>query len=444
MIARSKFRDRSVRRPLFQIAAACCDRRGIHYGWVVAAVVFLTMLSSAAAVGLPSAFLVPLSEEFGWDIDQISSALAIRFVLFGLLGPFAAILIERYGLRRIICLALVLVACGLGMATIMSQVWHLLLLWGVVLGTGAGLTALVLSAIVVNRWFDRRRGLVLGLLTASAATGQLAFLPLAAWLIETVGWRYAVVPVILCCLVVALLAFLLMANRPEEVGLRPYGAAPSAAPEPVATGRPGFREPFVALFEASRNPTFWVLFGTFFVCGLSTSGLIQTHFITLCGDFGMGPVPAASVLAMMGLFDLVGTVLSGWLSDRYDNRKLLFWYYGLRGLSLFWLPHSEFSLVGLSVFAMFYGLDWIATVPPTVKLTTAAFGKARAGMVFGWIFAGHQVGGAIAAYGAGLSRTVWLTYTPALYAAGLACFVAAVAVFLIRRPAAPTLSAAGA
>lgn len=433
-----------MRRPFFQIAAAGFERRGIHYGWVIAALAFLTMLSSAAAVGLPGAFLVPLSEEFGWDIDQISSALALRFALFGLMGPFAAILIERYGLRRIICTALLLVAAGLGLAVIMSEVWHLVLLWGVVLGTGAGLTALVLSAIVVNRWFDQRRGLVLGLLTASAATGQLAFLPLAAWLIETVGWRLAVTPVIACCLLIALLAFLLLANRPEDVGLRPFGADPKAAPEPLPAGRPGFREPFTALFEASRTPVFWVLFGTFFICGLSTSGLIQTHFITLCGDYGMGPVPAASVLAMMGVFDLVGTVLSGWLSDRYDNRKLLFWYYGLRGLSLFWLPHSEFTLYGLSLFAMFYGLDWIATVPPTVKLTTAAFGKARAGMVFGWIFAGHQVGSAVAAYGAGLSRTVWLTYTPALYVAGLSCLVAAAMVFLIRKPAGPSLSAAGA
>src|SRR5690606_15693270 len=213
IIAPSKCQGCSVRRPFFQIAAAVCDRYGIHYGWVVAVLAFLTMLSSAAAVGLPGAFLVPLSEEFGWDIDQISSALAVRFALFGLMGPFAAILIERYGLRRIICVALGLVAAGLGLAVVMTRVWHLVLLWGVVLGTGAGLTALVLSAIVVNRWFDRRRGLVLGLLTASAATGQLAFLPLAAWLIETVGWRLAVTPVIACCLLIALLAFLLLANR---------------------------------------------------------------------------------------------------------------------------------------------------------------------------------------------------------------------------------------
>ncbi|MFV0282891.1 MAG: MFS transporter [Castellaniella sp.] len=424
-----------MRRPFLDLLAAPLARQGLHYGWVVAALAFLTMLSSAAAIGLPGAFLLPLSREFGWDIDRISSALAVRFMLFGLMGPFAAILIERYGLRRIICLALSLAACGLGLAVFMTQSWHLVLLWGVVLGAGAGLTALVLTAIVVNRWFDRHRGLVLGVLTASSATGLLAFLPLATWLIEVAGWRLALLPVVVCCLAVAGLVGLLMCDRPEDMGLRPYGADPQTPPEPVLVGRPGFGTPIAVLFQAARRPVFWVLFGTFFVCGLSTSGLIQTHFITLCGDYGLSPVPAASVLALMGVFDLVGTVLSGWLSDRYDNRKLLFWYYGLRGLSLFWLPHSGFSLVGLSVFAMFYGLDWIATVPPTVRLTTAAFGKIQAGMVFGWIFAGHQIGGAIAAYGAGLSRTVWLTYDPALYAAGLVCLIAALAVFLIRRPA---------
>ena len=198
-----------------------------------------------------------------------------------------------------------------------------------------------------------------------------------------------------------------------------------------------FATPFKALAEASRSGTFWILFATFFICGLSTNGLVQTHFISLCGDNGMGAVPAASVLAMMGAFDFVGTVLSGWLSDRYDNRKLLFWYYGLRGLSLFWLPHSEFTFYGLGLFAMFYGLDWIATVPPSVKLAGATFGPQKVGLVFGWIFAAHQIGAAVAAWGAGLTRTLLLTYTPALYAAGAACLVAAGLVLLIQRPARP-------
>lgn len=410
-------------------------RRGIHYAWVIAALTFLTMLTSSAALGLPGAMMQPLSREFGWDTEQISSALAVRFALFGLLGPFAAIFMERFGLRNIVCAALTLVATGLVLATRMTQFWHLVALWGILLGVGSGLTALVLGAVVSTRWFDTHRGLVIGLLTASSATGQLLFLPLAAWLIQHHGWRWAVLPVFASCAVVAVLAFLFMRNRPHELALAPFGAAPSNTP-PVAPAVPALSilTPFHILHTAAQSKVFWILFSTFFICGLSTSGLIQTHFISLCGDAGLGAVPAASVLAMMGAFDLVGTILSGWLSDRYDNRKLLFWYYGLRGLSLFWLPHSTFTLYGLSLFAMFYGLDWIATVPPTVKLAGAAFGKEKAGMVFGWIFAAHQLGAAVAAFGAGRARTILMTYNPALYAAGGACLVAALLIMLLKRP----------
>jgi MFS family permease len=418
-----------------QPLSAWMHRRGFHFSWIIVAITFLTMLTSSAALGLPGALLQPLSKEFGWNIDQISSALAIRFALFGLIGPFAAIFMERFGLRKVICTALVLIACCLLLSTQMSQLWHLFVLWGLVLGVGTGMTALVLGAVVANRWFESHRGLVIGLLTASSATGQLIFLPFAAWLIENHGWRMAVIPVFISCAIVAILAFLFIRNRPHEVGIAAYGADPSVvlAVPPPATHMTMW-EPLRVLGGISRNRTFWVLAGTFFICGLSTSGLIQTHFISLCGDYGLAAIPAASVLAMMGAFDFVGTILSGWLSDRYDNRKLLFWYYGLRGLSLLWLPHSDFTLYGLSIFAMFYGLDWIATVPPTVKLAGASFGKERAGMIFGWIFAAHQIGSAIAAYGGGLSRTILLTYTPALYAAGGACLFAAGIIFLIRKP----------
>jgi sugar phosphate permease len=278
--------------------------------------------------------------------------------------------------------------------------------------------------------------LVLGLLTASSATGQLIFLPLAAWLIDHVGWRMAIAPVAALCVVVFVLALALIRNRPDDLGLRAFGAAanvPAGAATPAR--RLGMLEPITALASATRSPMFWVLAGTFFVCGLSTNGLIQTHFISLCGDYGLAALPAASVLAMIGAFDFVGTIGSGWLSDRFDNRKLLFWYYGLRGLSLLWLPHSDFTLYGLSLFAMFYGLDWVATVPPTVKLASATFDRARGPMIFGWIFASHQLGGAVAAYGAGLSRTVLASYTPALYAAGVACILAAVSIMLVRSPA---------
>jgi MFS family permease len=415
--------------------------RGVHYAWVVMSIVFLTMLVSSAALGLPGAFLKPLSREFGWTTAQISSALALRFMLYGLIGPFAAILMERCGLRRIVCMALVLVAGGVLLVTRMTALWQLIVLWGLVLGIGSGLTALVLGATVANRWFDRRRGLVLGLLTASSATGQLIFLPLASSLIAHYGWRVAVAPVVIACLAVAVLAFLFLQDRPRSLGLLAFGA--EAAPlEAAVSWRPNYFEPVKVLGSVSRTGTFWVLFGTFFVCGLSTSGLIQTHFISLCGDYGLAAIPAASVLAMIGAFDFVGTIGSGWLSDRFDNRKLLFWYYGLRGLSLLWLPHSDFSFYGLSLFAMFYGLDWVATVPPTVKLASAAFGKERGAMIFGWIFAGHQLGSATAAYGAGLSRTLMLTYTPALYAAGAACIIAASAIFLIRRPSMVVLAPA--
>ena len=418
------------------------QRRGIHFSWAILAIVFLTMLSSSAALGLPGAFLQPLSKEFGWSTDQISSAMALRFMLFGLMGPFAAILMERYGLRTIICTALVLVASGLLLATQMTALWQLVLLWGVLLGVGSGMTALVLGAVVATRWFDQRRGLVLGMLTASSATGQLVFLPLAAWLIDRYGWRVAITPVFITCLLVALLAFCFIRNRPQDLGLRAFGANPDVPDAPLPTKRLGFMEPLNVLGSVSKSSTFWVLFGTFFVCGLSTSGLIQTHFISLCGDYGLAALPAASVLAMIGGFDFVGTILSGWLSDRFDNRKLLFWYYGLRGLSLFWLPHSDFTLYGLSLFAMFYGLDWVATVPPTVKLVSAHFSKERAGMIFGWVFAGHQLGSAVAAYGAGLTRTVMFSYTPALYVAGAACLVAATAILLAKSAAQPGSQAA--
>ena len=411
-------------------------RRGLHYSWVIVAVTFLTGLTSSAALGLPGALLQPLATEFGWDAEQISSALAVRFVLFGLMGPFAAILMERFGLRHVVVTALTLVAAGMALATQMTQFWHLVLFWGIMLGIGSGMTALVLSAIVSNRWFDSHRGLVVGMLTASSATGQLVFLPVGAWLIERFGWRMAVIPVFAACALAAVLVLLLMRNRPNELGLTPYGAAPGTEVAPLApTMHVTFATPFKVLASVAGNRVFWILFGTFFICGLSTNGLIQTHFISLCGDAGLAAVPAASVLAMMGAFDLVGTIGSGWLSDRYDNRKLLFIYYGLRGLSLFWLPYSEFTFYGLSLFAMFYGLDWIATVPPTVRLVASTFGKERAGMVFGWVFAGHQLGAAVAAWGAGRVRTMMLTYNPALFAAGAACLVAAGVILLIRRTA---------
>jgi MFS family permease len=389
------------------------------------------MLVTAGAVGAPGVLIGPLQKEFGWATSEISSALAIRLALFGLMGPFAAAFMNRFGVRPVVSVALTLIALSVLGSFAMTQLWHLMLLWGVVLGLGTGMTAMVLGATVATRWFTHRRGLVVGLLTASTATGQLVFLPLLAELTERVGWRYAMVFVLAMILVAAVAVLLLMRDRPADVGLAPYGetrivpalATPTSLLAMLAS-------PLVALREASSSRTFWVLFGTFFVCGASTNGLVQTHFISLCGDYGMAAVTAAGVLAVIGIFDFAGTVGSGWLSDRYDSRWLLFWYYGLRGLSLLYLPFTGFSFYGLSLFAVFYGLDWVATVPPTVKIAADRFGE-KTNLVFGWIFAGHQLGAAFAAYGAGFSRTVYESYLPAFFIAGGLClFAAAFAVTL--------------
>jgi predicted MFS family arabinose efflux permease len=236
----------------------------------------------------------------------------------------------------------------------------------------------------------------------------------------------------------ASLVLLLMSDRPGDLGLRPFGdtgAEPLPAPPPATA--PIMAAALGTLRDAAKTRVFWILFATFFICGASTNGLIQVHLIPMCLDFGIPQVQAASLLAAMGVFDFVGTIASGWLSDRYDNRWLLFWYYGLRGLSLVALPFSDFSFYGLSLFALFYGLDWIATVPPTVRLTAQRFGPERANLVFGWVFAAHQLGAGAAAFGAGLSRTVLASYLPAFFAAGALCIVAALIVLTISRPPKP-------
>jgi len=320
----------------------------------------------------------------------------------------------------------------------MTKVWQLMLLWGVVIGIGTGMTALVLGATIATRWFSARRGLVVGILTASVATGQLVFLPLLASLTERFGWRVALGLICVMLGVSAIAVLLVMRDRPSDVGLRPFGdAGTEPLPAPAANNAPIMAAALGTLRDASKTSVFWILFATFFICGASTNGLVQVHLIPMCLDFGIPQVEAASLLAAMGVFDFFGTICSGWLSDRYDNRYLLFWYYGLRGLSLLFLPFTDFSFYGLSLFAMFYGLDWIATVPPTVRLTAQRFGPERANLVFGWVFAGHQLGAATAAFGAGLSRTLLATYLPAFFAAGALCIVAALIVLAIARQPKP-------
>src|SRR5580698_10761257 len=414
--------------------AAALARRNIHYGWVIVAVTFLTTIVTAAAMSTPGVLIVPLEKEFGWDTEQISSALALRLMLFGLFGPFAAAFMNRYGVRAVMVSAVILISAGFLASLAMTSVWQLILLWGFVVGIGTGLTAMVLAVTVATRWFNARRGLVMGIFAASNATGQLVFLPLIATLATNYGWRMSLVFVCAMLAIAGVAGMLLMRDRPSDVGLPVYGETVVTPPPAAGVGLvSALLAPLTVLKDVARVPVFWVLFGTFFVCGCSTNGLIQTHFVSLCHDYGLVATAAASVLAMMGIFDFIGTIGSGWLSDRFDNRWLLFWYYGLRGLSLLYLPFTDFTFYGLSLFAVFYGLDWIATVPPTVKLTADRFGREKAGIVFGWVFVGHQLGAATAAFGAGLTRTEFNTYLPAFFVAGALCIIAALAVLMVRK-----------
>ncbi len=430
---------------LSHILAPALARRGVHYGWAMVAVTFLAMLSTAAAMGMPGVLMTPLRAEFGWQVAAVSGPLALRLALYGLMGPFAAALLARHGMRAVVGVAMTLIVAGIALATRMTALWQLWATWGLLVGLGTGLTAMVLGATVANRWFTARRGLVIGLLTASAATGSLIFLPAAAWLAQHYGWRVALLPAALACAVSGALVLLVARDDPAELGLAPYGERPLATPARAMrpSGNPA-RLAVAVLAQAAGHRTFWLLFFTFFVCGLSTNGLIGTHFIPLCIDYGLPAVAAAGVLATMGAFDFVGTIGSGWLTDRVDSRRLLFAYYGLRGLSLMALPFTHFSFYGLSLFAMFYGLDWIATVPPTVRLAAQHFGRERAGVVFGWVFCAHQLGAAVAAYGAGWSRDALATYLPAFFAAGALCLLAALASLAIGRSRGESAAPAGA
>lgn len=415
--------------------ASYLARRSLHYGWLVAGLTFLALLVAAGIRATPSVLIVPLEHEFGWSRATISLAISINLVLYGLIGPFAAAVLEQIGIRRTMVFALILLGVGVSLTTLMSASWQLVLLWGVVVGSGTGVIALVLGAIVVNRWFVERRGLVLGVLTASTATGQLVFLPMLASLVERFGWRSAVLTIAGVAVLIIPLIALLMRDRPSQVGLRPFGEKSETVEVRHHNVNP-IASTLSTLRLGMRSRDFWLLSGSFFICGASTNGLIGTHLIPACIDHGIPEVKAAGLLAVMGMFDFVGTTASGWLSDRWNNRYLLFWYYGLRGLSLIFLPFSfDPHFYGLSIFAVFYGLDWIATVPPTVRLTTNVFGKEKAGVMFGWIVAAHQIGAATAAFGAGALRT-WLgTYLQAFILSGILCLIAAALVLRIsQRP----------
>jgi sugar phosphate permease len=406
-------------------------RSTIHYAWVIAGVTFLVLIVTSGVRATPGVLMVPLETEFGWSRTAISAAVAINIALFGLIGPFAASLMDRYGLRRIVLAAIALLSISVAMTTQMRTQWQLTLLWGILVGSGTGVTALVLAAVVASRWFDERRGLVLGVLSAANATGQLEFLPLLARLIDTHGWRTAAMAVSGAAAAVFVVVAFLMRDRPSDVGLQPYGHRASAAPlaAPLA--------PLAALRVALGKPAFWLLAGSFFVCGASTNGLIGTHLIPACHDYGISEVRAAGLLAMMGIFDIIGTTASGWLTDRFSSRNLLCAYYVLRGVSLLFLPASLLHQESLGWFAMFYGLDWVATVPPTVRLTSEAFGRENTGVVYGWIGASHQLGASMAALGAGVIRTSLGDYRAAFWLASALCLLAGLAFVTVGRRSLP-------
>ena len=412
--------------------------RRIHPAWWVAAVTFLALLGAAAFRAVPGVLIDPLRAEFGWSVSTISAAVAINMALYGLTAPFAAALMERFGIRRVVMCALLVVATGSGLTVFMTASWQLMLLWGVLVGLGAGSMALSLVATVTGRWFVARRGLVSGILTAGGAAGQLIFLPLVAWIDSEWGWRAASLGTTAAALAVLPLVAWLLRDRPRDLGVTPYGGTAADDVDPVRTG--AGRAALRGLVEASRSRPFWLLAGGFFICGMSTNGLVQPHFIPAAHDHGMPVTTAAGLLAVVGLFDIAGTVFSGWLTDRVDPRALLLAYYGLRGLSLFLLPtlFGPDLQASMIAFIVFYGLDWVATVPPTLALCREHFG-ARAPVVFGWVFASHQVGSAVAAFGGGVIRDATGSYDLAWYLAGALCLVAAAASISIRRnlPTAP-------
>lgn len=407
--------------------------RRIHPAWFVAIVAFLALVGAAGFRAAPSVLMLPLEEQFGWSRTELSFAVTVNLLLYGLMAPFAAALMARFGLRRVTAAALVLVAGGAALSTLATAPWMLVLTWGVLIGLGTGSMALVFAATVADHWFVRSRGLVVGVLTAGSATGQLIFLPFIALLVTEQGWQQASLLVAIAALAVVPLVLIFLRNHPVDIGLTPYGAPDTWTYEPPERGN-AVRLALTTLRRASRVRTFWALVAGFAICGATTNGLVGTHFIPSAHDHGMPETAAAGLLAIVGIFDIVGTIASGWLTDRINPRILLAVYYAGRGLGLLVLPFLLSATVQppLFVFVVIYGLDWVATVPPTVALCREIFGK-DGPIVFGWVFASHQVGAAIAATVAGFVRDSTGTYTAAWFGAAGLCVVAAVVSATITR-----------
>ncbi|WP_069461820.1 MFS transporter [Actinacidiphila rubida] len=425
--------------------AARRPRFGLHRAWAVAGVTFVALVGAAAFASLPGLLIDPLHTEFGWSRGMIGLAVSLNLALYGLTAPFAAALMDRFGMRVVVACALATIALGSGLTVWMTQSWQLVLCWGLLVGLGSGSMALAFAATVTNRWFVAKRGLVTGMLTAGGAAGQLVFLPLLSWITEHHGWRPAAATVSVAALAVVPFVWFLLRDHPADVGLAPYGAT-QFVPKPVPASGSALRA-VKALREASRTGTFWLLAGTFAICGASTNGLVKTHFVPAAHDHGLPVTTAASLLAVIGVFDIAGTVASGWFTDRISPRRLLAIYYGLRGLSLMFLPMllSDSIHPPMVLFIVFYGLDWVATVPPTIALCREHYGENSA-IVFGWVLASHQVGAALVAYLGGVARDALGSYDVVWYTSGALCGIAALMSLVIRRRpvvAVPAVALAG-
>ncbi len=415
------------------------------FGWVVVGLSFLATLNSAGIRSALPVFINPLEAEFGWSRLSISWAGGISLLLFGVGAPLTGWLLDRFGPRWVMLVGLTLLGAGVAATTLMQELWHLILLWGLVIGIGAAGMSSVLAASIAHRWFVARRGLALGILSGASSTGQLIFIPLLMMVVVASGWRAAaliMVAVSLC--MIALIGFG-MRNAPSDVGLEAYGSeieGPPGAGKGASLARSlgsttamrgQAAPPPVSIRHAVKHSTFWLLCGSYFVCGGTSSGLIGLHLIPHAIERGIPQVTAAWTVGVMGAMNLVGTLLSGWLTDRMDSRKLLAAVYVLRGISLFILPYvTNFS--GLFIFAIIYGLDWFATVPPSIYLTGETFGNQSIGRIYGWIFLAHQLGAFVSAIGAGTIFDWAGRYEPAFIIGGVMGLAAAVMALSIKSP----------
>ncbi|MEU9606663.1 MFS transporter [Streptomyces sp. NPDC048057] len=414
--------------------------RGVHRAWLVAAVAGLTIVTAGAFSTMPGLLLDPLHDEFQWSRGSIGFASAVNMVLYGLTAPFAAALMDRFGMRRVVTCALLTIAAGALLTTTMTSAWQLTLFWGLLVGLGTGSMAMAFAATVTNRWFVKRRGLVTGVLASASVFGQMIFLPGLAWVVDTYSWRPANITLALGALVVGPLVWLFLRDHPADVGQRAYGAKefqPEPAPVPGAAHRA-----VRVLNDSARTTPFWLMASAFAICGASTNGIMWTHFTPAAHDHGMPTTVAASLLAAIGVFNVGGTIASGWLTDRHDARRLLGIYFGLRGLLLMFLPLMMSATVQVSMmfFVALFGLLDLATVPPIVALCREFYGEDSA-IVFGWVNAAHQVGAALIAFAGGVARDLFGSYDVVWVAVGVLCAMAALLSLVIQRtPATPWAS----